>query len=228
MKLTRKGYFIILGFILVLILSGAIYAYISSPTIRHLVSKLFSSTPTPNPTTSITPTPNPSPSSVPTPAITDTEIKLSVLQAIMKNSEWRKNEIDVQVNNGNVELKGFVFDKNQPTQIEQFIRSINGVKKISALLEVKTDTTLTSVNPATPSPSPTKSPETSNETLAKEVEFACYKTDAFEIKTMKFSAEEGQITLSGKVRSRAEKLLAERIAKEVQGVKSVTNDLEIK
>jgi osmotically-inducible protein OsmY len=104
---------------------------------------------------------------------------------------------------------------------------VSGVKQVGLFLEVKPDTTTSSLVP-TPLPSQVNSVEKSNELLAKEVEFACYKTDAIEIKNIKISAKDGEITLSGKVRSRAEKLLAERISKEVPGVKSVNNELEVK
>lgn len=232
LKLTRKGYLIISVVILILLTSGAIYAYISSQTVRDLVGKLTSQgskaiNNTPSPTPISSPVSNSSPTPIASPISTnmaDAEIKSNILQGILKNPEWRKNEIETKVINGNVELKGFVGDIAQIPQVEQFVRSISGVKQVIVSLEVRPDPTTTS----SPTPIATTSPENSSETLAKEVEFACYKTDAFEIKTMKFSVNDGQVTLSGKVRSRAEKLLAERVAKEVTGVKSVINDLEVK
>ena len=102
-----------------------------------------------------------------------------------------------------------------------FIRSLSGVKTLTNSLEVK-PIDLSTISPTV---SPKENPD---DLLVKEIEFACYKTDAFEIKTMKFSVKDGQVTLSGKVRSRAEKLLAERVTKEIIGVKSITNDLEVK
>ncbi len=239
LKLTRKGYLIISVCVLVLVFCGAIYAYISSQIVRDLVGKLIgqqskatnttpsSLTPSPVPTPSPSPIASSSPNSSPTPSpstsstnTTDVEIKSNILQAIIKNPEWRENEMEILVNNGAVTLKGVINDQNQHTAIEVFIRSLSGVKNLTNSLEVKP------INLSTISPVSTK--ENSDDLLAKEVEFACYKTDAFEIKTMKFSAKDGHVTLSGKVRSRAEKLLAERVAKETLGVKSIINDLEVK
>ncbi len=234
LKLTRKGYLIISVCVLVLVLCGTIYAYISSQIVRDLVGKLIgqqskttnttSSVPTPSfsPIASSVPnsSPTPHPSTSPT-NTTDVELKSNILQAIIKNPEWRKNEIEIFVNNGAVTLKGVINDQNQRTAIEMFIRSLSGVKTLTNSLEVK-PIDLSTISPTV---SPKENPD---DLLVKEIEFACYKTDAFEIKTMKFSVKDGQVTLSGKVRSRAEKLLAERVTKEIIGVKSITNDLEVK
>lgn len=238
MKLTKKGYLFLSIFILVLLVSVSVYAYVASQRVRDFVGKLISkqptSTTTSSPTPGLTPVPNASPSPnatlSPTPnvqASSDIEIKSNILQGILKNPEWRKNEIEIKVVNGSVDIRGAVSDKAQLPQIEQFIRSLTGVKQVSMFLEVKAESA-TDLSPL-PSPSPsTTSTENPNETLAKEVEFACYKTDAFEIKNIKFSAKDGQIVLSGKVRNKAERLLAERVTKEVAGVKSVINELEVK
>jgi osmotically-inducible protein OsmY len=44
---------------------------------------------------------------------------------------------------------------------------------------------------------------------------------------MQIKAEDGAVTLAGTVRSRAEQLLAERVAQAVAGVSKVTNDLKV-
>jgi osmotically-inducible protein OsmY len=217
MRLTKKGYVVITSCILILLLSGSIYLYAAFPSVRSLVNNLIGSlrSTTPTPTSTSTPSNN-------VPNLSDSEIKSAILQGILKNSEWRKNEIDISVTNGEVTLKGSIDDKTQSDAFEKFVSTIKGIKTIHNNLQINTSSS---------TPIPTATPivqENSDERLAKEVEFACYKTDAFEIKNMKISAKDGQITISGEVRSRAEKLLAERIAKEVPGVKSVSIDLEIK
>jgi osmotically-inducible protein OsmY len=47
-------------------------------------------------------------------------------------------------------------------------------------------------------------------------EFALYSTKAFTLKTMQIHSENGVVTLTGTVLSRAEKLLAENTAKSVK------------
>ncbi|MBL8195389.1 MAG: BON domain-containing protein, partial [Blastocatellia bacterium] len=153
--------------------------------------------------------------------LSDAEIKANLLQAILKNSDWRKDELEITVNNGTVVLTGQIIDAAHQTGLEQLARTTTGVKTVSSKL------TVSSINNSA-SNSTSAINESSDEKLAKEIEFACYKTDAFNLKTIKISAKDGLVILSGEVRSQAEKLLAEHIAKETIGVKNVTNTLEVK
>ena len=63
--------------------------------------------------------------------------------------------------------------------------------------------------------------------LAKRVSFELYSTDAFNTLAIQVKADQGTVTLSGTVRSKAEQLLAERVVQSVSGVKKVTNDLKV-
>ncbi|MBK7995705.1 MAG: BON domain-containing protein [Blastocatellia bacterium] len=227
MKLTKKGYLVISGIVIVLILSGSLYLYFSSPKVRDWVRKQISSqnnVATSNPTSTPANTPINTPANVPISnniQLSDAEIKANLLQAILKNSDWRKDELEITVNNGTVVLTGQIIDAAHQTGLEQLAHTTTGVKTVSSKL------TVSSINNSA-SNSTSAINESSDEKLAKEIEFACYKTDAFNLKTIKISAKDGLVILSGEVRSQAEKLLAEHIAKETIGVKNVTNTLEVK
>lgn len=227
MKLTKKGYLVISGIVIVLILSGSLYLYFSSPKVRDWVRKQISSqnnVATSNPTSTPANTPINTPANVPISnniQLSDAEIKANLLQAILKNSDWRKDELEITVNNGTVVLTGQIIDAAHQTGLEQLARTTTGVKTVSSKL------TVSSINNSAIN-STSAINESSDEKLAKEIEFACYKTDAFNLKTIKISAKDGLVILSGEVRSQAEKLLAEHIAKETIGVKNVTNTLEVK
>lgn len=219
MKLTKKGYLVISGIVVILILSGTGYLYFSSPKLRDWVWKQLSSknnVATSNPTSTPANTPaNTSNSN--NIALSDAEIKATLLQAILKNPDWRKDELEITVSNGAVVLAGQIIDAAHQTGLEQLARTTTGVKTVSSKLIVSSTSNSTSVIS-----------ESTDEKLAKEIEFTCYKTDAFNLKTIKISAKDGLVILSGEVRSQAEKLLAEHIAKETIGVKNVTNTLEVK
>jgi len=227
MKLTKKGYLVISGIVIVLILSGSLYLYFSSPKVRDWVRKQISSqnnVATSNPTSTPANTPINTPANVPISnniQLSDAEIKANLLQAILKNSDWRKDELEITVNNGTVVLTGQIIDAAHQTGLEQLARTTTGVKTVSSKL------TVSSINNSVSNSTPAIN-ESGDEKLAKEIEFACYKTDAFNLKTIKISAKDGLVILSGEVRSQAEKLLAEHIAKETIGVKNVTNTLEVK
>ena len=68
-------------------------------------------------------------------------------------------------------------------------------------------------------------PESADEKLEHQVEFELYSTKAISLKTVQIHADNGTVTLTGTVTSRAEKLLAERIAQSVAGVRKVVNNL---
>ncbi|MFY9224938.1 MAG: BON domain-containing protein [Blastocatellia bacterium] len=225
MKLTKKGYLVISGIVVVLILSGAGYFYFSSPKLRDWVWKQIGSK---NNVATSSPTNNPTSTPASTPAntsannsitLSDVEIKANLLQAILKNPDWRKDELEIAVSNGAVVLAGQIIDESHRLALEQLARTTTGVKTVASKLTINN-------NPSSNSTPITN--ESTDEKLAKEIEFACYKTDAFNLKTIKISAKDGLVILSGNVRSQAEKLLAEHIAKETIGVKNVTNTLEVK
>jgi osmotically-inducible protein OsmY len=52
-----------------------------------------------------------------------------------------------------------------------------------------------------------------------------YSTKANSLKTVPVRADNGTVTLTGNVSSRAEKLLAEKTAQSVEGVRKVVNSL---
>ena len=68
-------------------------------------------------------------------------------------------------------------------------------------------------------------PETADDKLARRIEFELYSTKAVSLKTMQIHVDNGTATLSGNVSSRAERLLAERVAQSVEGIRKVVNNL---
>jgi osmotically-inducible protein OsmY len=92
---------------------------------------------------------------------------------------------------------------------------------------VTNNLTVTNPQAATEPPAANAAPPDSNAELAKRVEFELFRTNAFNTGTMQIKAEDGAVTLAGTVRSRAEQLLAERVAQSVSGVRKVNNELKI-
>lgn len=153
--------------------------------------------------------------------IEDLEIRVAILEALAHSSELGGKSIDVMVENRSVTLSGSVETPAQRSGAEQIARAVDGVAGVTNNLAVS--------NPQAPTEPPAVSvpPADSNADLAKRVEFELYRTNAFNTLTMQVKAEEGVVMLSGSVRSRAEQLLAERVAQSVSGVKKVTNDLKV-
>jgi osmotically-inducible protein OsmY len=153
--------------------------------------------------------------------VEDLEIRVAILEAFAHSRELGGKNIDVKVDNRAVTLSGSVETPAQRNGAEQIARAVDGVASVTNNLAV------TNPQAATEPPAANVPPADANAELAKRVEFEMYRTNAFNTLTMQIKAEDGAVTLSGTVRSRAEQLLAERVAQGVSGVKKVTNDLKV-
>jgi hyperosmotically inducible periplasmic protein len=153
--------------------------------------------------------------------VEDLEIRVAILEALSHSRELGGKSIDVKVDNRTVTLSGAVETPAQRNGAEQIARAVDGVAGVTNNL------TVTNPQAATEPPTASSLPADSTADLAKRVEFELYRTNAFNTQTIQVKAEEGTVTLLGTVRSRAEQLLAERVAQSVAGVKKVTNDLKV-
>ncbi len=107
-------------------------------------------------------------------------------------------------------LDGTVDSPAQKRAAEQIAIQVLGVQGLAGQLMVTyTQTT----------------PESADDKLARRVEFELYSTKAVSLKTVQVRSQDGTIFLTGSVPSRAEKLLAEKVAQSVEGVKKVVNNL---
>jgi osmotically-inducible protein OsmY len=120
-----------------------------------------------------------------------------------------------------VTLTGTVDTNVQKTGAEQVARAVDGVESVDNQLQAKSGEPVP--DPASTAPAPED-----DATLAKRVEFEIFRTEAVNITDVKVGASKGQITLTGSVPTKAERLLAERLARDVTGVAGVTNQLVVK
>ena len=142
--------------------------------------------------------------------VADLEIKADIDDALSKSPELKDKHIDVQVKNRIVTLGGAMETAALKYAPEQISWQTNGVKGVMNSIVV--------TNTAA-------APETADEKLARRVEFELYSTKAVSLKTMQIHVNNGTATLTGNVSSRAERLLAEKIAQSVEGIRKVVNNL---
>jgi hyperosmotically inducible protein len=142
--------------------------------------------------------------------VADLEIKTIVSDAFLKNPELKSQAIEAQVNNRVVTLTGTVETTTQKYAAQQIALQVSGVQELINNLNVS---------------SPQTTPTSTDEKLAHRVEFELYSTKAISLKNVQVHSENGAVTLSGTVASRAEKLLAEKTAQTVEGVRRVVNNL---
>lgn len=153
--------------------------------------------------------------------VADLEIRAAIESALRRNADLKPEDITVQVKDQQVSLTGTVEDEAEKFGAERLAASTDGVKGVS-----------NSITVASPSPqessSSARTAEESAHQIEKRVEFELFAADAFDLERLEVRADEsGAVILTGEVRSPAEKLLAARIASDVDGVESVNNQLEV-
>lgn len=154
--------------------------------------------------------------------VEDLEIRIAILEGLNHSRELAGKNIDVRVENRVVTLSGTVETPAQRSGAEQIARAVDGVAGVTDNLAVSNPEAATEP----PAASATATADQTAE-LSKRVEFELFKTSAFNTETMRIKADGGTVTLSGTVRSRAEQLLAERVAQGMPGVKKVINELKV-
>src|ERR1700722_12637327 len=142
--------------------------------------------------------------------VADLEIKTLVSEALAQNAELAEKHIATDVKNRTVTLSGTVETVAQKNQADHIAWQVTGVQGV-------TDN-LSAANAQT-------NPESIDDKLAHRVEFELYSTKAISLKTVQIHADNGTVTLTGNVSSRAEKLLAEKTAQSVEGVRKGVDNL---
>jgi hyperosmotically inducible protein len=142
--------------------------------------------------------------------VADLEIKTLVTDALSKNAELAEKHITTEVKGRTVTLGGTVQTVSQKYTADQIAWQVPGVQGLTDNLSVSDAQAM---------------PESADDKLARRVEFELYSTKAIPLKTVQIHADNGIVTLTGTVLSRAEKLLAEKTAKSVEGVRRVVNSL---
>ena len=151
--------------------------------------------------------------------VTDLEIHANLRERLAASEFLSGNEINVSVKDRVVTLTGRTQTPQQKTGVEQLARSIPNVVNVVNQLSV--------ANPG--AQSETSERESKDKELANQVLFALFnERDNFtNLGTIKVESRSGAVTLSGAVSSRAERALAERVARGVKGVSSVSNRLTV-
>jgi hyperosmotically inducible protein len=152
--------------------------------------------------------PNPEASRL-TERVADLEIKMIIEDALHKSPELKERPIELVVRERKVNLNGVAETESQKRLAEQIAWGVQGVVGVTNNMTVTT---------------PNTTPE---DKLAKRVEFELYSTKAFSLNTIQIHSLDGTVTLAGSVSTRAERLLAEKVAQAVNGVRKVVNNLSV-
>ena len=137
----------------------------------------------------------------------DTEIASDILGALKHNWEVPEDRIKVKVEDGWVKLEGEVPWKYQEEAITKAIRNLSGVKGITNLIEIKS--------------------ESKDILEKKDIQSALKRNWSINSKDIKVEVNHNNVKLAGLVNSLYQKEEAGRLAWNTPGVRSVDNELEV-
>ncbi len=155
--------------------------------------------------------------------VADLEIRADLNEKLVKSQSLQGQNIQASVQNRIVTLSGRVETPAQKSGAEQVARSVANVHEVVNNLEVSNPGAGQTETPGVPEAA------SKDKELATRIQFALFKEreNFADVGAIKVANREGNITLAGSVPSRAERALAERIVREVDGVKAVSNQLSV-
>ena len=146
----------------------------------------------------------------------DSAITAKVKAALVDNENIKSTDISVKTDKKVVTLSGFVESQAQAEQAVTIAKGVEGVSSVSDKLHVR-DGKKASV-----------SGYAGDTTTTSEIKAKLLADEIVPSRHVKVETTDGVVQLSGQVESSAQSERAESIAKAVDGVKSVKNDLKVK
>ncbi|MEW7312355.1 molecular chaperone OsmY [Buttiauxella gaviniae] len=146
----------------------------------------------------------------------DSAITAKVKAALVDHEDIKSTDISVKTDKKVVTLSGFVESQAQAEQAVSVAKGVEGVSSVSDKLHVR-DGSKKSV-----------SGYAGDTATTSEIKAKLLADDIVPSRNVKVETTDGVVQLSGTVKSNAQSERAESIAKAVDGVKSVKNDLKMK
>ncbi|NIF33273.1 molecular chaperone OsmY [Enterobacter sp. Cy-643] len=146
----------------------------------------------------------------------DSGITAKVKAALVDDKNIKSTDISVKTDNKVVTLSGFVESQAQAEQAVATAKKVEGVTSVSDKLHVR-DVKTQSVKGYA-----------GDAATTSEIKAKLLADSIVPSRHIKVETTDGVVQLSGEVKSTAQSEKAESIAKAVEGVKSVKNDLKVK
>lgn len=146
----------------------------------------------------------------------DSAITAKVKSALVDEKAIKSTDISVETEKGVVMLSGFVATQAQAEQAVEVAGRVEGVKSVSDKLHVKDEATQSVKSYA------------GDTATTSELKAKLLADDIVPSRNVKVETTDGVVQLSGEVKTQAQSDRAESIAKAIDGVKSVKNDLAVK
>ena len=149
--------------------------------------------------------------------VDDAVLLTSVKAALVSDRVTDAGDINVDVNRGVVKLSGFVDNADQKSEAAKVARNVDGVKSVQNDISVKTG-----------SEGSTAGEYIDDSILTAKVKTALIESPDTKAHQINVETNQGVVQLSGFVDNAAAKTAATSVAKSVNGVKDVKNELSVK
>lgn len=146
----------------------------------------------------------------------DSAATAKVKSALLEEKTLKSTDISVETNHGVVTLTGFVTSQAEAETAVDIAKNVEGVKSVSDKLHVKDQK------------SQSVSEYAGDAATNSSIKAKLLADDIVPSRKITVETTDGVVQLSGNVENKAQAERAENIAKAVNGVKSVKNDLSIK
>lgn len=148
-------------------------------------------------------------------AVDDATITANVKAALVQDSATRASNISVNTIHGNVELTGFVNSREEGDEAEHDARDVAGVRSVENKLQVNAGR------------GPVLGRATDDRTISEDVRSALASNPETENSRIQVATSDGVVQLVGFVNSEEQRSAAGSVARSVQGVRRVDNDLRL-
>ncbi|MDQ7881954.1 molecular chaperone OsmY [Atlantibacter hermannii] len=149
----------------------------------------------------------------------DSAITAKVKAALVDHENIKSTDISVETNKKVVTLSGFVESQAQAEEAVKVAKGVEGVDSVSDKLHVR--------DGKSESKSDSAKGYSGDAATTSEIKAKFLADDIVPSRKVKVETTDGVVQLSGTVESKAQSERAESIAKAIDGVKSVKNDLKV-
>jgi len=163
--------------------------------------------------------------------IDDSVITTKVKARLVKDRQVHARDIEVKTVNGVVELSGTVRSKREASKAASLARNVKGVKSVKNDLQVAAASAPApaSEKPAKDRPATAKGSDqpVSDSVITTKVKALYVKDKDVSFRTVEVKTVNGVVHLGGTAKSKEEADKAASLARDVEGVKSVKNDIKV-
>lgn len=146
----------------------------------------------------------------------DSAVTAKAKAALVDDETIKSTDISVETHQGVVTLSGFVASPEQSQKAVEVVKKVEGVKSVSDKLHVKESSEQSIKGYA------------GDAATTSEIKAKLLADDIVPSRNVKVETTNGVVQLTGTVENKAQSDRAESIAKAIEGVKSVKNDLTVK